>query len=127
MNRSRAKELLPAIEYWANGGNVWWYNKQGCVWRLHLGEMSFTSAATTMYVIEDKHFEARKAYALGEEIECRHTCNAPWFTMVGTPLWFDTYDYQPKPKVKQMTLKEATEFISNSLDTVVEIIGEIDE
>ena len=47
-----------------------------------------------IYVIDDKHIEARKAFALGEEIEFNQ-CET-WIT-TGNPTW-KADEYRPKPK-----------------------------
>ena len=66
MTRQQAKELSPAITHFANGGNLWYDN--GLIWNKQ-EEIYTQSDYHSNNIIEDKHFEARKAFALGEEIE----------------------------------------------------------
>jgi len=92
MNREQAKKWLPEIAHWANGGDLW-----GCVdnewYIIEAANMSFTNK---IYVIEDKHFEARKAFALGEPIE-QQSRSFTWFDN-SSPDWSgDKY----RPKIKE--------------------------
>ena len=95
MNRKQAKELLPALTHFANGGNLWyrlnaineWYKQE---------VLYITDTKYIQNIIEDKHFESRKAFALGEEIETRYP-EGEWYIAL-TP-WFDNFkEYRPKPK-----------------------------
>jgi len=106
MTRERAKTLLPEIIHWANGGNLWKYVESTKTWVMHdceeKDELLFKSTTKSHYVIEDKHFEARKAFALGEDVERRKKYQddtvGRW---VGdaSPSWnTNSYEYRPKPK-----------------------------
>ena len=98
MKREQVKELLPALTHFANGGNLWYWNQESKIWvkqeQLWIGE----SVYTIHNIIEDKHFKARKAYALGEEIQ--YSANNGKATYIDTtlPTWDNLCVYRPKPK-----------------------------
>jgi len=93
MNREQAKELLPAITHFSNGGELWYMSDNG-VWKLQERLICF-DLGNKRNIINDKHFEARKAYALGEEIESNHA-NFGWIKTT-VPTW-ECDRYRPKPK-----------------------------
>ena len=101
MNREQAKELLPAITHFANGGDLWYceniikssvmtWHKQSEVW---VGK----TGCHINNIIEDKHFEARKAEALGEEVEVQMPNNS-WY-IDDSPSWYSDATYRPKKPV----------------------------
>ena len=104
MTRERAKELLPAIEWWANGGDLWFYDTSVKKWYNYEDvhkDVYFESEDPTAYVVGDKHLEARKAYALGKPIEWRHiNSNDNWKPVTDNiALWYAGSEYRPaKPK-----------------------------
>ena len=72
MDREELKKLLPAITHFANGGNLWWYHHEQKAWSKQykiMTEELDSFPANLINIIEDKHFEARKANALGETVE----------------------------------------------------------
>jgi len=92
MNREQTKQWLPEIIAFAEGKTLWLYNnKTWCIMK------SLTFLIDSIIVIEDKHFEARKAFALGEPIEC--TCGITTsFKNCINPSWCDMCTYRPKSK-----------------------------
>lgn len=95
MNRKQVKHNLKAMEFWGNGGNLWFYRDGG--WFIYtLDDIPFTSTERTHFIIEDKHFEARKAFALGMPIEISLNGNQPWQRST-SPSWREYNEYQPKP------------------------------
>ncbi len=93
MNRKQAKELLPAIKHFANGGNLWRYNNRLEEWE---SQTIIEPLNKESNIIEDKHFEARKAFALGEEIELFKEVRG-WYKC-DNPSWIQSVKYRPKPK-----------------------------
>ncbi len=98
MTREQAKLLSPVIKYFADGGNLWCYTTQR-EWIKQSEVLLFQNYAN---IIEDKHFEARKAFALGEDIEKRakyqDNSTGKWYTDIN-PTWNNiSYEYRPKPK-----------------------------
>ena len=65
MKQEDLKELLPEIIHFANGGNLWYVDTLN-KWRKQ-SSISFRGLKTEN-IIEDKHFEARKAHALGKTV-----------------------------------------------------------
>ncbi|MCD6435991.1 MAG: hypothetical protein J7L15_06340, partial [Clostridiales bacterium] len=99
MTRVNAKRWLPEITHWANGGELYVYDPFDGIWNVKLAQ---TFKTDQTYVIKDKHFEARKAFALGEEVEMY--CPSKWVGWVKTHdnmLWNDDWEYRPKPKSKE--------------------------
>ena len=90
MKRKEAKELLPVITHFTNGGNLWCCIRG--VWQQQIEIL--INPVFPANIIEDRHFEARKAYALGKKIEIKaynnkwRECNHPTFT--------DLCKYRPK-------------------------------
>jgi len=91
MTRKEAKTLLPAITHFANDGELWaihlkkWYKQS----EVHLHQNDKNN------IIKDKHFEARKADALGEDVEMFYM--GVWDTNIN-PQWKDEFEYRPKSK-----------------------------
>ena len=93
MTREQAKKLSPAIQHFANGGKLWAYGDDK-KWYI---QTSIYPQEYSKYVIEDKHFEARKAHALGGEIEYLAIGNnGNWYPCGGTMQWIDDLEYRPK-------------------------------
>ena len=95
MTREQAKELQEAFNHFAEGGKLWSYDYSH--WFKQQGIISDGSAMETDNIIEDKHFEARKAHALGETIQVRQGND---FSDIRVPLWEqrEGSEYRPKPK-----------------------------
>ncbi len=97
MNRKETKKLLPAITHFASGGDLWWYDIHKKIWRKQDGV--FYTKDESCNIIEDKHFESRKAFALGEEIEYeKYTYGVKTWVLRDNDSWFWSVDYRPKPK-----------------------------
>ena len=97
MTRDKAKKLLSVITHFANGGNLWYYYNE---WNKQKELFDWNSGFKAFNVIEDKNFEARKAFSLGEDIEARRrSSHYPWES-VGKALcdFNDSFEYRPKPK-----------------------------
>ena len=106
MTRERAKELLPAIEFWANGGDLWWYNHIIKEWQKYLTcDIDFNDLEPNEIVIGDCHLEARKAYALSKPIEVKRGLSMEWEPVSSKPSWCSTYKYR-ETKPKWYELKE---------------------
>ena len=95
MTREECKELLPIIEHFAHGGNIWQYSTAHNKW--YKQNYIYPDDISRPTVIEDKHFETRKAYALGEEVQVRQGND---FSDIRVPLWEqrEGSEYRPKPK-----------------------------
>jgi len=96
MTRERAKELLEVIEWWLNGGNLWYCNHYGIWIKIDDNYDLEFSNDSLYYVIEDKHFESRKAYALRKPIEYRlENSNTAWNLLkCENELWLQFYEYR---------------------------------
>lgn len=95
MTRQELKDSWHLLEHWKNGGDIYIRKQSG--W--HLCELNeIPNVKSFDFVIKDKHFEARKAYALGEQVEFYNKLSNSW-DEVSTPLWGNC-DYRPKPKEK---------------------------
>ena len=117
MTRERAKELLKAIEWWSNGGNLWYCNYHG-VWEKINNNCNLEFSNDSLwYVIEDKHFEARKAHALGKFIEVLR--EGKWFRLKGTPSWGEDYEYR-EAKLNWYELEENVGKVVMARDKVSE-------
>ena len=97
MIKKEVKRLLPEINHWANGGVLYWYDSDDETWRV-IENWSLDCLIDVPVVIEDKHLETRKAYALGEEIQ--YSINNGKATYIDTtlPTWDNSCVYRPKPK-----------------------------
>ncbi len=92
MTKKEAKKWLPEITHWANDGILYVYEHIDNTWYIKKGQ---TFRTNQIYVIKDKHFEARKAFALGEKIEIK--TKEDW-VISPKPSWLDNVQYRPKPK-----------------------------
>ena len=96
MTREEAKELHEAFNHFANGGDLWFYNPD--INRWYKQDNLYDKARPDICnVIEDKHFEARKAFALGEEIEYKREHFDRWH-IIKDASWNDKIQYRPKLK-----------------------------
>ena len=94
MTKEQLKKWLPEITHWVNGGDLYIYNPIDDTWNLKINKIF---RVDQIYVIEDKHFEARKAFALDEDIESRYIGEDDW-TLQLYPVWDLCTEYRPKPK-----------------------------
>jgi len=94
MTQEQAKQWLPEITHWANGGTIYVYDKLDNTWNIVYEE---TWRLDQIYVIEDKNFEARKAFALGEPVEIYNKTTGLW-SLETNPKWGTGYKHRPKPK-----------------------------
>ena len=95
MTREETKALLPAIQHFADGGTLWKWT--GVYWQKMSNEfITFNEDREDYYIIEDKHFEARKADALGEEVQ--YSDEMLGWVDIEKPEWLNDHEYRPKPK-----------------------------
>ena len=95
MNRKQARELLPAIQHFAKGENLWAYD--GKRW-FKQTSIYLTHGYKTSNIIEDRHFEARKHFALGGKIQVLDA-DGEWSDIVTeTCVFCKDCEYRPKPK-----------------------------
>jgi len=97
MTVKELKILYPATTHMVNGGNLWYYSAVDKKWYVQTNFIMPKERGTIeIYnIIEDKHFEARKAYALGKEIEVLNglTSSRTWAIVHG-PAWEDNSVYR---------------------------------
>jgi len=97
MIRDQAKELQPALNHFAEGGNLWCWD--GMTWCKQ--ETILVCDVDWKYgvinIIEDKFFIERKAFALGEEIEMYVSGLCKWMVKED-PCWHKSHKYRVKPK-----------------------------
>jgi len=94
MTREQASKWIKEIEAFADGGEILWYHSKHKEWYIHTEP---TWSMDILYVINDKHVEARKAFALGEHIEIR---GFNTWELCCNPTWMDTCEYRPEPTWK---------------------------
>ena len=97
MTQEQAKRWNKEINHWANGGRLWAYDDEDDKWR-NVTEYKIDFYKDTIIVIEDKHFEARKAFALGEPIETKKTYDNFTWGIELNPTFNDAVQYRPKSK-----------------------------
>jgi len=92
MTREQAKKWIHEITAFANGAAILTHDKLVGWWEVDepLWKME------ELYVINDKHVEAREAYAMGEEIEYKGS-DCKWVTTIA-PIWLDSAEYRVKSK-----------------------------
>jgi len=91
MTREQAKKWIKEITAFANGEAILAYSEA-----IGWGEVKEPLwNIKELYVINDKHVEARKAYAMGEKIECLD--DGRWVD-VHIPSWLHNCEYRAKPK-----------------------------
>jgi len=74
MNRREARKIQEALNHFAHGGDLWWWCYGDNRWYM---QTAILFGNYPCNIIEDEHFEFRKAQALGAEIEQIkwNTCN----------------------------------------------------
>jgi len=112
MTQQKAKELLSVITHFANDGDLWFYHHRKKDW-VKQSAIFEQNQCRTENIIEDKHFESRKAFALGEMIEIRGLSLTYWTNCIH-PTFMDECEYRPKPKEPeyewQWVVKDKEEF-----------------
>jgi len=108
MTKEQAKEVLPAIEHFANGGELFAYEQEG-VWFKQQALYIEPKEIEIYNIIQDKDFEARKAFALGKAIQCRPNTSDKFWGTCDNPEWFTNYDYRPKEEVYEWQCTDLTE------------------
>ena len=99
MTQKLINDLLPAITHWAKGGKLWYYDDMlGWTEYNSANTPTFNTSDKKCYIIEDNHFEARKAFAFGESIEERYNEYYEWIE-VKKPLWTIGEQYRSKSKL----------------------------
>ena len=93
MNREQIKKWLPEIIAYSEGEEIL-YMSNSSIWK----EIEYPSFRTDIvYVIDDKHVEARKAFAIGEPIEYSDDGGTTWADELFST-WQNDYNYRPKSK-----------------------------
>ena len=99
MTRKQAKKLSLAIQHFAKGNDLYYYSRVDEKW--YKQDIIITSGGVPeiQNIIKDKHFEARKHFSLGGEIEYLAIGNnGNWYPCGGTMQWIDDLEYRPKSK-----------------------------
>ena len=95
MTREQIKKWLPEMTAYSEGKDILIYYYADNTW-YEAETPSFN--INSIYVINDKHVEARKAFTLGEPVEIRYRYDKE-FQFVTNPIWNDDCEYRPK-KIK---------------------------
>ncbi len=95
MNKFDAKRWQKEINYWLDGGDLWYFDDVSG-WLLRTGNLAFTQTSDTSYVIGDSHLKARQADALGEPVQFKSP--GKWLDVKDKPSWHQNDTYRPKPK-----------------------------
>ena len=119
MNRETLAKLMPAIEHFNKGGNLWALN-QNNEW-FNQGEFKFKSENIIFNIIQDKHFDARKADVLGEDVELFD--EGKWIIIdTHCITWNETYEYRPKPKYPRYFREKSSGIIVEFTDITEGIV-----
>ncbi len=99
MTKRNATNWGKAIEFWGNGGNLWYWDANFEKWEKYEydAEIEFSSNRELFYIMEDKHFEARKADALGEKVEFINN-EGRWMDCNDNPEFRANGKYRPKKR-----------------------------
>ena len=93
MNREQIKKWLPEMTAYSEGKDIL-YMSNNLQWE----EIEYPNFnADIIYVINDKHVEARKAFALGEPIEVSYDDGKTWYQK-WKPNWNNGLISRPKKK-----------------------------
>lgn len=87
MNREQAKRWRKEITHWAIGGDLWYYDDELELWHYYKKSILFTGTDLYSYIIEDKHFEARKHFALGGRIGIKDSLSCDDILEITKPAW----------------------------------------
>ena len=105
MNKELIKKYKAEFDHWVNSGEVHYTDNGNNWWIAH--DTHEWNEIDLKYAIKDKHFEVRKAYALGEEIEIYDYGNGWKSVALDSDFKFiDTRIYRPKSKTKTIVMEE---------------------
>jgi len=105
MNRKRMRQLLPAMKFWAQGGTLHHYDFIDDTWKEMKDDINFLDVGPT-YIMEDGHFEARKAHVMGEYLEYP-TCGNGWIKTTEPDWTAETYRLSSDNEFNYPIYKEA--------------------
>ena len=97
MTLKELRGMYPEITHMVNGGDLWYYSAAGERWCVQTNFITPKERGTIKIynIIEDEHFEARKAYALGKDLEfCSKECGV--WTDITNPVWMSDRKYRKK-------------------------------
>ena len=97
MTKEKAGEVSKLLKFWADGGTLWTLSPNDRCFKIKY-DMSVSFIESEVLIMEDAHFEARKAFALGEELECRVIGTSRWLPEGAFDLWRDNCAYRAKPQ-----------------------------
>ena len=95
MTIEQLRGVYPAITHMVNDGNLWYYSATDKKWYEQTNFIMPSERGTieVYNIIEDEHFEARKAYALGKDMEfCSKECGV--WTDITDPAWMSDCEYR---------------------------------
>ena len=94
LGREEIQDNLEAIKHFAGGGSLWC---KGTSWNKQYGVITKDDnlCLDAINIIEDCHFEARKAFALGAELEVRSSDPDVWFPS-SSPSFNHLWEYRIK-------------------------------
>jgi len=93
MKKENAIEMSKLLKFWGNGGTIWGFSSNDSWFKVK--DYMDISLSKYVYVIEDKHFEARKAFAEGKRLQYRNSITGTWI-ILDKPTWTQKY-YREKP------------------------------
>ncbi len=116
MTREQTNELLPAIQHFADGGNLWGHDDQDGWYE----QFQFWCDEGGIHnIIEDKHFKVRKAFALGASVQYRENSAMNWKT-IAEPKWENWTEYSITSK---KPVYEYQYFYINDVNNFFEFTG----
>ena len=127
MTHEQARNNFEAITHWKEGGDLWYrdeYINRWVQW-LNTADIKFDANKHNLnYIIEDKFFEQRKAYALGETIEI--LLGGKWQEHVTPIIWNKDKKYRVKPK-HNFKVGQWITSLNREVNKSVWLITQIDE
>ena len=118
MTRENINRWMEEIKYYGSGGTLYTYIDFQNAWVQIEGSISFTGTEKFSYVMEDEHFEQRKAYALGKTIQTMNF-QGDWQDVPIEPRWSSNTVYRVKPKsAVKMNMKDLCDHLGFEVEIV---------
>ena len=116
MTRQSVQRLKAAFNHFANGGDLWYYGNTDRKWYKQQAFISQSENSKIHNIIEDEHFESRKADALGQAVEIYNYNTCAWEIMDNPSFGGITYRPKPTPSAREVLITKVCDQIARDVE-----------
>jgi len=116
MTRQSVQRLKAAFNHFANGGDLWYYGNTDRKWYKQKIFISQSENSKIHNIIDDDHFESRKANALGKEVELYDHNTCTWGVILNPSFGGTKYRPKPTPSVREILITKVCDQIARDVE-----------